>query len=84
MRLLPDANQKLSSDALCPAVLYEVSERKTADFRPSKLPLLSILYSGVSWCLRRGVFSSPFQEPSADRGGGKGLIRQGPLFLSAP
>ena len=48
-------------------VLREVSERKTALFRPSKLPLLSILYSGVSWCLLPGVFSSPLPKPCADQ-----------------
>jgi hypothetical protein len=57
------------------AFLCEVCERKTTVFRPSKLPLLSILYTGVSWGLSRGVFSSPFQERS--RAGVKGgLIRE--------
>jgi hypothetical protein len=42
--------------------LSKESERKTTPFRPSKLPPLSILYSGVSWGLSRGVFSSPIQE----------------------
>jgi hypothetical protein len=49
--------------------------RKTTPFRPSKLLPQSILYSGVSWGLSRGVFRSPIQEPSAGRGGGKGLLR---------
>ena len=39
------ANSKLSSDALCPAVLYEVYERKPSIFRMSKLPPLSTLCS---------------------------------------
>ena len=58
--------------------------RKSTPFRPSKLRPLNIPYSGVSWCVSCGVFSSPIQEPGADRSGGRGLIRQGPLFPSAP
>jgi len=38
------ANRKLSSDALCLAILREVFERKSSDFRPPKLPPLSTLY----------------------------------------
>jgi hypothetical protein len=45
-------------------------ERKTSDFRPSKLPLLSILYSGVSWRLSRRVFSSPLAALRGPRWGG--------------
>jgi hypothetical protein len=46
-----------------------VCERKSNIFRPSKLALLSILYSGVSWGLSRGVFSSPLPRPFAYCGG---------------
>jgi len=46
-------------------------ERKTSDFRPSKLPLLSILYSGVSWRLSRRVFSSPLATLRGPRWGGQ-------------
>ena len=52
--------------------------RKSTPFRPSKLLPLSILYSGVSRGLSCGVFSSPIQEPGANRGGRRGLIQQGP------
>jgi hypothetical protein len=37
------ANRTLSLGALCLTVLCKVCERKTAIFRPSKVPLLSIL-----------------------------------------
>ena len=60
------------------------AERQTSIFRPSKLPPLSTLYRCVRWQILCGVFSSPFWEPCADRDGEKGLIRQGPLFRSAP
>ena len=46
------ANRKLSSDALCLTVLCELYERKTTIFRPSKVPLLSILFIEV--------FAGPF------------------------
>src|ERR1019366_10693390 len=65
-------------------MLPQNCERQSTPFRPSKPPPLSILYSGVSWGLPRWVFSSPIQEPGTDQGGGRGLIRQGPLFPSAP
>jgi hypothetical protein len=53
--------------------LRRLNERKTTDFRPSKLPPLSILYGGVSWCLSPGDFSSPLPRPFAYCGGGRGL-----------
>jgi hypothetical protein len=55
-------------------------ERKSSDFRPPKLPPLSILYSGVSWCLSRGVFSSPFLEDCACAAIHRNLGTQPPNF----
>jgi hypothetical protein len=52
------ANRKLSSDAVCLVVLCEVCERKTSDFRPSKLPPLSTLYRAVRCDVFYEVFSS--------------------------
>jgi len=63
--------------------LSEEYERKSTPFRPPKLPPLSILYNGVSRGVSRGVFRSPIQRLCADRGGVRGLRRQGPLFRSA-
>ena len=50
---------ELSSDTLCLTVLCELYERKTAIFRPSKVPLLSILIEVFAGSLLHGVFSSP-------------------------
>ena len=56
------ANRKLSSDALCLAILREVFERKSSDFRPLKLPPLSTLYRAVRCDVFCGVFSSPLRR----------------------
>ena len=53
---------------LCPAVLCEVSERKASDFRPPKLPPLSILiYRGS---LGRFEWGFPLTQSGALRGPG--------------
>ena len=67
-----DSNDKMSKADKCFLVAHKswsrgfiagsCCERKTTDFRSSKLPPLCFLYSGVSWGLSHGVFSSPFPK----------------------
>ena len=52
------ANRKLSSDALCLAILREVFERKSSDFRPPEVLPVSTLYTAVRYGVFREVFSS--------------------------